>query len=242
MFETFGHSLQVYFKYLTMILFFSIPFVIALLLPYLSPAPVFSALGGYFLRSGSLPELQLADSLIIIVISLLSLAFLSLALVAINLVVKSSRTRTKVSAEALKSLGKYTAVVLAIFVAVKVVETLILLYVIGSGVSELPVFIFSFLSTLGLFYVAPAVVLEEKKPAPAFIASYKNILIKPLHFILWLVVAFLLVYVVSSISFALFTETALRQGFIVLVNSLFVLPFLVILQAQMYIAKYTLIK
>jgi len=242
MFSTINNSLQVYAKYLTMVVFFSIPFVIALMLPYLSPAPVFSALGGYFLRSGSLPELKTADMGIILALSVLSLFFLSLALVAINLVVKSSRTRTKVSAEALRGLGKYTMVVLAIFVAVKVVETLILIYVLATGAPEIPVLIFSFLASIGLFYVAPAVVLEEKKPAPAFISSYRHVLKKPLHFVMWLAVAFILLAIVSSLSFSLFSEAGVRQGFIVLVNSLVVLPFLFILQAQMYLAKYTIVR
>jgi len=242
MFSTINHSLQVYARYLTMILFFSIPFVIALLLPYFSPAPIFTALGGYFIRSGSLPELRMADLAMIVGLSLLSLFFLSLALVAINLVVKSSRTKTKVSAEALKNLGKHTLVVLAIFVAVKVIETLILAYVLLTNVTELPVFVFGLIASLGLFYVAPAVVLEEKKPVPAVVSSFNHVIKKPLHFIMWLAIAFILLTIVSSISFSLFSETGFRQGFIVLVNSLIVLPFLAILQAQIYMAKYTIVR
>jgi hypothetical protein len=125
---------------------------------------------------------------------------------------------------------------------VKVVETLILIYVLATGAPEIPVLIFSFLASIGLFYVAPAVVLEEKKPAPAFISSYRHVLKKPLHFIMWLAVAFILLAIVSLLSFSLFSEAGVRQGFIVLVNSLVVLPFLFILQAQMYLAKYTIVR
>jgi hypothetical protein len=242
MFDVMKNAVATYTKYTSMIIFFSIPFIIALLMPTFSPAPVFSALGGYFLRSGSIPELSNADILLIIAVSAISLALLSLALVAVNLVVKASRTRTKVSAEALRNLGKYTLTVFGIFAFVKVVETLLLMYTASSSLPELPVFILSFIASLGLFYAAPAVVLEEKKPAPAVISSFKHVFRKPLDFILWLVVAFILLAAASSLSFTMFADTGMRQGFTIIVNSLFILPFLVVLQAHIYLMKYTIVR
>lgn len=242
MFDVMKNAIDTYTKYTSMILFFSIPFIIALILPAFSPAPIFSALGGYFLRSGSIPDLSTMDTFLIIVVSAVSLAFLALALVAVTLVVKASRTKTRVSAEALRNLGKYTAVVFGIFAFVKVVEILILMYTSSANLPELPVFLFGFIASLGLFYAAPAVVLEEKKPVPAVLSSYRHVFRKPLDFILWLVVAFVLLALVSTLSFTMFTDTGMRQGFTILVNSLFILPFLVVLQAHIYIKKYTIIR
>lgn len=242
MFDVLVHSWRVYSKYLsTVVLFFSLPFIISLLIPLLSPAPTFSALGGSFLRSGSLPSLQAMDMVIVVVATLISLIMLSLALVAINLVVKTNRTKTRVSTETMKNLGRYTVTVLSMFIAFKIIETLILSFTLSANLTELPVLVFSFLASLGLFYAAPAIVLEEKKPVPAFVSSYHHLLRKPQYFILWLVLAAVLVLLTSTISFSLFEEGVYRQGAMVLLNSLIVMPFLLILQAQSYLAKYTIL-
>lgn len=242
MFEVIKNSIDTYTKYLGMILFFSIPFIISLLLPLFSPAPVFSALGGYFLRSGSIPELTNMDLVVIALSVGFSLLFLSLALVAVTLVVKASRTRTRVSAEAMRNLTKYTLMVFAIFAVVKVVQILILSYLLSAGTGELPLLLLNFFIFLGMFYLAPAIVLEEKKPVPAFMSSFKHISRRPMNFVTWLVVAFLLIYIVSSLSFMMFSDAMMRQGFTIIVNSLFILPFLVVLQAHLYMLKYTIVK
>jgi len=244
MFEILKDSIESYVRNVGLILFFSIPFIISLvlLLPPFSPAPVFSALGGYFLRSGSIPEMTNLDLLVIVLSSGLSLLFISLATVAVTLVVKSSKTRTRVSAEAMRNLGKYTFQVFMIFIAFKILEVILLSYLVSIGTNELPVYIFSFLFSLALFYIAPAVVLEEKKPIPAMVSSLKHIARRPINFVVWLIIAFILLYIFASLSFLMFVDPMLRQGFIILVNSLFILPFLVVLQAHLYISKYTIIK
>ena len=241
-----SYSFEIYKSNLKMVVFFSIPFIFALLLPLFSPAPTYSALGGYFLRSGSLPDLTVSDVIFVIITSLVSLYLFSLALVAVNLVVKSARTRTRVASEAKRNLGKYTFSVFLLFLVVKVIEFCILTYTSYSGFSELSIFVFSFIASLGLFYSAPAIVLEERKPLTAFFNSFIHIIKKPLHFILWLVVAFLMISIVMQVLYTIleFYEFSrdIMQLIIVLVNSLFILPFLIILQAQIYLAKYTILR
>lgn len=242
MFELFANTWKVYTRQWGMVLFFSLPFLISLILPLFSPAPTYAALGGYFMRSGSLPEMTLMNWIVVAVALVVSLYLLSFALVAINLVVKATRTRTRVGTEALRNIEKYTFVVFCLFLAVKIVETGILYLTIERGATELFVYIFGLVASLGLFYAAPAVVLEEKKPAKAFAASYAHIIRRPDLFVVWLVVAFVALVVVTALTYAL-VETALwRQVVVALINSLLVLPFLLILQAQMYLTKYTIVK
>jgi len=245
MLDLLAHTLKVYTKNLGMVLFFSIPFIIALLLPLFSTAPTYSALGGYFLRSGSMPQLTQVEIVVIVVTSLLSLFFLSLALVAINLVVKSMKTNTKVAKQVVKSLGKCTMVVFSLFLAMKIIETGILVFTLANDLPELPVYVFSFLASLGLVFAAPAVVLEEKKPVPALISSYKHIARKPLHFIAWLIIAFVLVAAVMFLSYSILdmlsVSRAIIQIIVVLINSLLILPLLIILLAEIYLTKYTIL-
>ncbi|MCS7109803.1 MAG: hypothetical protein NZ903_03335 [Candidatus Micrarchaeota archaeon] len=244
MMDVLRNSIETYTKNIGMILFFSIPFLLSLvlLLPPFSPAPVFSALGAYFLRSGSIPEMTPFDILIIVLSAGISLFFISLAAVAVTLVVKSSRTRTKVSAEAMRNLGSYTIMVFAIFAAIKIIEFLFLSYLLSLNADEFPALIVNFIFSFGLFYIAPAVVLEEKKPVPALISSFNHIARMPINFIFWLLVAFVLIYVFSSFSFMMFSDPMMRQGFIILMNSAIVLPFLVVLQAHLYLSKYTIVR
>jgi hypothetical protein len=231
-----------------MVVFFSIPFLVVLLALLVLPssvAPTFSALGAYFLRSGSMLT-DVKTAAVVGGASLASLALLSLALVAINLVVKAARTRTRVSAEHLRHLGRYTIIVFCLFLSVKIVEFALLWVLIERGMSELLVFIVSFLLSLGLFYVAPAVVLEEKKPIPAMISSYQHIARKPLQFLCWMALGLVLLTGTMWISYSLLDALALSrmamQLIVILITSLFVLPFLTIMQAQMYLLKYTIIK
>jgi hypothetical protein len=233
---------KVYTKQLGMLVFFSIPFLFSLLVPLFSPAPTYAALGGSFLRSGSLPEMKPMDWAVVAVAVIVSLFLLSLALVAINLVVKAARTSTKVGTEALRNLGKYTFVVFCLFLAIKVVEMVVLYAALQFGANEFVVFLFGFVASLGLFYAAPAVVLEEKKPVPAFVASYAHIVRKPLHFIGWLVLAFIVLAIITEATYAVIDTAMTRQIVVALISSLIVLPYLLILQAQTYLMKYTIIQ
>lgn len=242
MLELFANTWKTYSRHVGMMLYFAIPFLISLAIPLLSPAPTYAALGGYFLRSGSLPAMSIIDWAIIAIELVISIYLLALALVVINLIVKATRTRTRVGAEALRNIGKYSFVVFCLFLAVKIIETGILWLSLERGVTEWIVYLFGFLASLGLFYAAPAVVLEEKKPAKAFAASYSHIVRKPDLFILWLVIAFISLAIVTGITYALIETPGWRQIAVALINSIIVLPLLLILQAHMYLTKYTILK
>ena len=242
MFDLLNNTVKTYKRQLGLLIFFSIPFLVSLLIPLFSPAPTYVALGGYFLRSGSLPNITPTEWVVVAVAVVVSLYLLSLALVAINLIVKATRTKTRVGTEALKNLGKYSLTVFALFFAVKIVETLVLYAAIQNGATEFIVYIFGFITSLGLFYVAPAVVLEEKKPIPAFATSYAHIVRKPLHFVAWLVLAFVVLAIVTVATYAVVDAPMTRQLVIALISSLVIMPFLLILQAQMYLTKYTILQ
>ena len=235
-------TFRIYKKHISMVLFFSITFIISLGIQILSPAPVYLSLGGYFLRVGSLPILTLFDVISIFLFSVVSLLFLCLALVSITLIVKVTKTRTKVSLETMENLERYTLSVFSLFLIVKVIATIILLFSIHYGLDEIYAIIFTLVASLGLFYSTPAIVLEERKPIQAFISSYVHIFRKPFHFVLWLVLAFVLLSVTTHIVYSLIGEVILRQIVVVLVNSLLILPILIIFMAEIYLTKYTIIE
>jgi hypothetical protein len=235
-------TLRIYRKHISMVLFFSLTFLISLGIQIVSPAPVYLALGGYFLRTGSLPTLSLYQTISVFLFSAVSLFFLSIALVSITLIVKVTKTRTKIGMEAIRNLGNYTIAVFSLFLIVKVIETLIILFSVQYALDELYAIIFTFVASLGLFYSTPAIVLEERKPVQAFLSSYNHIVRKPLHFIAWIVLAFLLLGIVTHVVYTAISEVTIRQILVVLINALLILPLLIIFMAEIYLTKYTIIE
>ena len=68
-----AHSFEAYLKNIKLISFFAIPSLLAFFIPTLVNTPVFAALGGTFLRTGSIPDLQAADFGVILLALLSSL-------------------------------------------------------------------------------------------------------------------------------------------------------------------------
>src|SRR5208283_1280520 len=89
-------SWETYSNNIRLVLLFSIPFIIAFLIPLLAPLPTYVSSGAIFLRSASIFQNINAIGVSIIILSLfLSLLFLSFAFVAISLIVKGARTYTR---------------------------------------------------------------------------------------------------------------------------------------------------
>ena len=110
-----SHSLAAYFRNIHLISFFSIPALIALLIPALVNTPVFSALGGTFVRTGSIPDITGGELGVIIAGALASLYLMSFVIVNINIVIKSQRTSTNIKAEVLRGITGYTLNVFVMF-------------------------------------------------------------------------------------------------------------------------------
>ncbi|HQT44552.1 MAG TPA: hypothetical protein PLO51_01115, partial [Candidatus Micrarchaeota archaeon] len=87
MFKVLKYSVSAYFKNITLISFFSIPMLFALLIPLFIQTPVYLALGGVFLRTGSIPDITSWDIGIMVFSFLVSLFLISFAMVDINLVI-----------------------------------------------------------------------------------------------------------------------------------------------------------
>ncbi|MEM3031150.1 MAG: hypothetical protein QXH27_05450 [Candidatus Micrarchaeia archaeon] len=235
-----GHSVTAYFRNIRWILLFSVSFLLALAIPFLSPVPSYIALGGTFLRTGSIPQLAPLDVVVIALSFLASLFLLSFATVSINLVIKSQRTLTNVRSEVAHGIEKY-----AIGVFVLYLIAWPLLFLIGLASYEVRLEraatpLASFLLYTLLFYVPTAMVIDEVKPGRAFEVSLRMLFGKPVLFAAWLAIGFLLLSLVSLASLSLFPHP-LAQYIALVINSLVVLPFLTVMQTQMYLTKYTLL-
>ncbi|MCX8174852.1 MAG: hypothetical protein N3E51_01460 [Candidatus Micrarchaeota archaeon] len=235
-----SHALNAYFRNIKLISFFSIPMLVALLIPALVNTPVFSALGGSFLRTGSIPDASAADFGIIIISLLLSLYLMSFAIVNINIVIKSQRSMTSVKNEVVRGITGYTLNVFMLFLLGSIALLIIQLLTFELGAQSWLAPILSFLVWLPLFYAPAGLVIDELRPFRAAEKSFKMVFSKLNYFLLWIFVALALLV---ALDYAFLSLLPYRLGSFaaVVANSLVIMPFLIVLQTQIYLSKYTIL-
>ncbi|MBI5046370.1 hypothetical protein HZC07_01420, partial [Candidatus Micrarchaeota archaeon] len=81
----FKYATEFYLNRLGLILIFSVPFILAFLMPTLVPAPTYLAIGGVFLRTGSIPELSLLDLVVTAIVYVLAVFVIADTIVNINI-------------------------------------------------------------------------------------------------------------------------------------------------------------
>jgi hypothetical protein len=235
-------ALREYADHLPLILLFSLSVVIALLIPLFAYLPAYNSLGAIFLRNASIFSNITPFSFELIVIStLFSLLFLSFAIVAINVIVKHSRTHTRITHEVMMGLEKYTA---RVFVVLLLFTILCFLFTLASYVYGFSIAI-SYIGILvisSLFFYAPSsIVIDENTILRSFKSSFNFFTKKFGYFLLWLVCAIALFTLFDFVF--IFIGGPQYAGYIsLLFDSFFILPFLVILQSESYVKRFALLK
>lgn len=241
--EVIPHSIEAFLKNAKLVVFFSVPFLLAFAIPLLSPMPTYISIGATFLRTGSMfIDLTYFDIGLILISSLVSLFLISFAIVSINLLIKSQRTMTNIRTEVIEGIEKYTMTVFLLYTTALLLSLAVLLLFHEYQLDDLATPLFSFFLSLPLFYAPAAIVIDELKPFESMKMSLFMIRRKFLLFVIWLLIGFVLLSVLDEI-FILLNPFFIFGRYIVLVlNSLLVMPFLVILQTQSYLTKYTILK
>jgi len=237
--RTFSYAADFYLKRLGIILIFSLPFIFAFLIPVLVPAPTYTALGGVFLRTGSIPEISLTDIVITAVAYALAVFVIADTIVNINIVIRSKRTLTAITSEVVSAMGRYAGRIFAIYTII-----LLLLFAVQVLTYETPLKtwiypLFGFALSYLLFFVPPAVVIDNADLGKAIATSVRMALKSPAYILIWAFTAFFSLSIVTLLSDLVFLNPY-SGYFVLLVNSLVLLPFLTILQTQMYMEKYPL--
>ena len=235
-------SFETYKSNIKLVVLFSIPFIIAFLIPLLAPLPTYVSAGGIFLRSASLfaNATPLGFSLMAIAV-FFSLLFLSLAFVLISLIVKSRRTHVRIGKMVFKEIEKYIS---RVFIVLLIYTFAIILANIAgyyTGYEALITGIIGFFGFIAIFYAPSAIVVDGKGIVRAVKESVQLTIREPQYFLIWLAAA---VIVISVVDFVVITATgSLLSSYVVLViNSLFILPYFIIFQAEAYMKKFKLLK
>jgi hypothetical protein len=240
--EVIYHTFKALGMNLKWITFFSVPFLLAFFIPLLSPMPTFVAVGGTFLRTGSIPEMSYLDTALVIFATLLSLFCISFAIVSINIVIKHNRTLTKIPKEVIEGVENYVFSLFWLLLTAMLFYFVVFLFAYEYGVQEIVGPLVTFIVSLGLFYAPAAIVIDDKRPFRAVQASLNHIRGKPTLFLVWLVIAIVSLVALDAAFILLKGAIPFARYILLIINSLVIVPFLIVLQAQIYLTKYSILK
>ena len=221
------------------IFIFSIMFVISMLALLLAPSPTYLSLGGTYMRIGSIPEMSLTDGIVVVLAYLLSLFIFADAITNINLLIKSSRTQNKIPKEVFSGVFRYAVKIFLIYTIAVLLAFSVNVATFDSPYHNIIYPLLSFLFFLGVFFVAPAIVVDDMDTFRAVALSVKMVIAKWKLVLLWLVAA---LFVISFVELTLFllTPVSIAKYLVLAVNGLLLIPILTIFQTQVYLEKYPL--
>lgn len=235
-------AFDTYRSNLKLVLIFSIPFIVAFLIPLLAPLPTYISIGGIFLRSASTFINLSSTGVVVIVLSVfVSLLFLSFAFVAISLIVKSERTHVRVKGSVLKDIEKYTAKVFVVLLAYEFILIIASVLSYYTNYETLITALVGFFGFMLIFYAPSAIVVDNKRISRAIGDSIRLVFAEPVYFIQWLILLFVILSVIDLLAIVL-TGTFASSYVVLIISSLFVSPYFVILQAESYMKRFPLLK
>jgi len=243
MVDVLQYTANAYIDNVKLVSFFSLPFLLAFLIPLLAPTPTYVTLGGTFLRTGSMyVDLSGVDIAIIVASFLISLFLVSFAIVAINLLIKSQRTFTNIRTEVIEGIEKYTITVFWMYLTAWIIMLIANLVSYEFSMNEWVTPIAGLLISLPLFYAPTAIVIDEQRPIVAMRTSLSVIKSRIGMFLLWVVIGIAALSIIDLAFIYLHNIVPFARYFVLILNSLFILPFLIMMQVQVYLTKYTILK
>lgn len=233
---------QSYKSNMGLVLISAVALIIASLVPLFAALPTFNDLGGVFLRTSSVYlNLNIFNSAVIIISFLFSLIFISFALVMMNVIVKHSRTRTKVKTAVINSLERYTGIVFVTLLIYSIIVFAANILSYNTGYSAPITALVALVLTPLVFYAPASIVIDEKGLFRAMKASFAFFFKKFDYFLLWLVVAILLFSVLDFVSIHAL-GTVISRYVMLIVSAIFLLPYLMVMQGEMYLNRFGLLK
>jgi hypothetical protein len=235
------YTVDTYLSNIRLILLFSLAFVIAFLIPVFASFPTYSDAGAIFIRTASLfVNLNIINTAVIVVAVLFSLLFLSFAIVAINIVVKHSRTHTKIKKEVMEGLEKYTAKVFVVLLISTFIVLAVNVLSYSKGYSQILTAVAGLVITPFVFYAPASIVIDDNRTSRAITSSLKYFISRFDYSILWLVIAIILLTLFDFIFIAI-GGPMLSSYLMLAFDSIFILPFLVLLQSELYMKRFRLL-
>jgi hypothetical protein len=243
------YTKDTYLKHLGLVLLFSLSFIIALAIPIFASLPTYNDIGAIFVRTSSIfVNLTIVSTALIVASILFSLLFLSFAIVAINVIVKHSRTQVRVRKDVIDGIEKYTSrvfLILFFYTIILMVANILTYLLVPTGIiSNLAGIVTAIVGIVfaPLFFYAPSViVIDDSKIMRSMKLSFKFFFKRFDYFILWLLLA-LAILTLFDFIFITVSGTLISRYALLVFDSLFVLPFFVMLQSECYMKRFALLK
>lgn len=237
----FEHAWKTYTDHFGIIVLMAVPGLLALLVPLFVGTPAYIALGGVYLRTGSIPDLTSMSAAVMLVSLLVSLFLMSLAWVNINLVIKSQRTMTNIGKEVMNSLTTTTLSVFWVFMVAVLLFFIIQLVTFEYGAQGAIAPVLNLLVGAGMLFMPTAMVMDDLRPWRALERSIQTLLTKAPLVVLWLLIALVTLTVLDGLALWILPHP-FASWVVLFVNSLLVVPYLMVLLGQIYISKYTILQ
>ncbi|MCL5430043.1 MAG: hypothetical protein M1504_01030 [Candidatus Marsarchaeota archaeon] len=236
------YSMEVYTKHITLILLFSLAFIIAFAIPIFASFPTFNDMGGIFLRIPStFTNLNAFTAGVIVVATVFSLLFLSFAIAAISLIVKHSRTATRMKKEVINGLEKHTSRVFVVLLLYTAILEFLSIAAYAYGITQVIPSVIGLLITPFFFYAPASIVIDEKGVIRAMQLSAK-VFVKNFQYVLLLLFSGIVALTVFDFIFILIGGTMLSSYLMLIFTSIIIMPFFVVLQCEAYMRRFALLR
>lgn len=240
------YTTEIYIKNFALIMLAAAPGLLGLIIPLVVGMPTYIALGGVYLRTGTIPDLQPLQAAVMIITLMISLYLMSFAIVGITLVVKRQRTLKKLSLEELGSIAKMTNSVFVVFVISAILLLLVQLLTFEYQIQRYVAPIANLIIGLGLLFMPTAIVMDDARMFRAMQKSFDLVGRKFVVVMQWIAIAIILLSVVDVVALFFvglleFVPHSIGPWLVMIFNSLVLMPFLIVMLAQIYISKYTIL-
>ena len=236
------YTANAYLANLQLIFLSAISAIIAFIIPVFASFPTYNDAGSIFLRTASVfVNLTPVNIAVIIASTVLSTLFLSFAIVAINVMVKHSRTHTKITREVMTGLETYTGKVFLVLLLFTAVMTITNLITYEYQMANYLTWIAALILTPFFFYSPASIVIDDNKIIRSFKASLKFISKKPKYFALWLGCAVASYTVLDLLAMSI-TGPLVAEYLVLIIGSLLILPFLIMLQGESYMKRFSMLR
>ncbi|MBI2446060.1 hypothetical protein HYV43_06750 [Candidatus Micrarchaeota archaeon] len=242
-----AHTSSAYGRNGKLILFFSVPFLVAA--PLLLLLPNFSTLGGIFLRYGSIPVgSSLFEFAFTAAVFLVSLVLASFAISAVNVVIRSQRTLNLMthyeSSRIEHATFRLFFVLLAATLVILAANLLLLDMHANWGGQLVPLQPFwgslvSFIVSAAILFVPQAIAVDDASVPQALRKSVSFVLTRPKYFLLFLVGGSVLLLLNDALFLTVLPGQARLAS--LLVMAFLIVPFLEVVKTQIWLSKYALI-
>lgn len=233
-------SLDVYRSSIDIILVVGIiVLVTSFILILLLPDYIFPSSFGVFLRISKLTEIDLIQATLIISSFFISMFFYSLAFVLLTLATKEARTNEIPRAAFIKNIKLALPEVYLFFIIWFLLQFSLSVfgYILSINIITLSIIIF-FLSYI-ILLIPYAIIIEElpfEKAVKKVYMFKKELVIYPIIYAIIALIANAIFIFIFSLAFNL----EITRWLMLIVNTIFLLPFLIILGANLYFNKFTL--